>query len=148
MEQPRKNHRKLYYSAALKRQVVRDYETGQYTKEGLSVKYGILGSNTVLEWQNKYSTLVQPIAEEKPPAVMSPMKRKGKKEIMSVQSQPKSRRSEEQDRISELEKQLAQSRQREQLYLRVIEVSSEELGEDLLKKTGIGLSKVSVKKDG
>ena len=61
----------------------------------------------MLEWQKKYSTLAQPIAEEKPPAVMSPMKRKGKKEIMSVQRQPKPRRSEEQDRISELEKQLA-----------------------------------------
>ena len=132
----------------MKRQVVREYELGLYTKEALSVKYGILGSNTVLVWQKQYSTLANENAEKKPAAGMSQMKRKGKKEIMSVQSQPKSRRSEEQDRISELEKQLAQSRQREQLYLRVIEVSSEELGEDLLKKTGIGLSKVSVKKDG
>ena len=51
-------------------------------------------------------------------------------------------------RISELEKALAISRQREQLYLRIITVSSEELGEDLLKKTGLGLLKPPVEKDG
>ena len=76
------------------------------------------------------------------------MKRKGKKEIIEAQNTPKPIRSVEQDRISELEKQLAQSRQREQLYLRVIEISSEEIGEDLLKKTGIGLSKSLAQKDG
>lgn len=65
---------------------------------------------------------------------------------VAVKGKPK--RSTEQDRISELEKALALSRQREQLYLRVITVSSEEIGEDLLKKTGLGLLNPSVKKDG
>lgn len=58
------------------------------------------------------------------------------------------KRSTEQDRISELEKALALSRQREQLYLRIITVSSEELGEDLLKKTGLGLLNALVLNDG
>ncbi len=148
MEKSGKNQRKPYYSLVLKRQVVRDYESGLYTKEALSVKYGILGSNTVLEWQKKYSILAHENAGKKPPAVVNAMKRKGKKAIIEAQNEPKPLRSVEQDRISELEKQLAQSRQREQLYLRVIEMSSEEIGEDLLKKTGIELSKVLAQKDG
>ena len=69
------------------------------------------------------------------------LKSKKKEVELSPIDQTKPRRSTEQERISELEKQLAISRQREQLYLRVIEISSEELGEDLLKKTGIGCQK-------
>ena len=148
MEKSGKNQGKPYYSTVLKRQVVREYELGLYTKEALSVKYGILGSNTVLVWQKQYSTLANENAEKKPAAIMNEMKRQGKKEIIEAQNTPKPIRSVEQDRISELEKQLAQSRQREQLYLRVIEISSEEIGEDLLKKTGIGLSKSLAQKGG
>ena len=139
MENMIKKRVKPYYSAVLKRQVVREYESGYFTKEALSVKYGILGSNTVLEWQKKYSTLASQEAEQELKTIE--MKRKGikgKKDILETIAKSKPLRSAEQDRISELEKQLAQSRQREQIYLRVITLSSEQLGEDLLKKTGIG----------
>lgn len=138
MEKVNKKRVKPYYSAVLKRQVVREYESGYFTKEALSLKYGILGSNTVLEWQKKYGTLAN---QESKPAEMKGKIIKGKKEILETIAKSKPIRSTEQDRISELEKQLAQSRQREQLYLRVISLSSEEIGEDLLKKTGIGLLK-------
>jgi transposase-like protein len=142
MEKVIKKRVKPYYSAVLKRQVVREYESGYFTKEALSVKYGISGSNTVLEWQKKYSTLANQELEQESKIIE--MKRKGikgmkgKKDILETIAQSKPLRSAEQDRISELEKQLAQSRQREQIYLRVITLSSEQLGEDLLKKTGIG----------
>ena len=135
MQKGKANQPKPYYSAVLKRQVLREYASGLYTKAALCVKYGILGSNTLLEWQRKSITLeVTSQASSK----TSEMKRKGKKEIIASLSQPQSARSTEQDRISELEKQLAESRLREQLYLRIISLSSEEYGEDLLKKTGIG----------
>lgn len=138
MEKVIKKRVKPYYSAVLKRQVVREYESGYFTKEALSAKYGISGSNTVLEWQKKYSTLAEQeskIIEMKRKGIKG---MKGKKDILETIAQSKPLRSAEQDRISELEKQLAQSRQREQIYLRVITLSSEQLGEDLLKKTGIG----------
>jgi hypothetical protein len=81
------------------------------------------------------------------------MRKKKSKEPHVVAENPpvekiKIKRSVEQDRISELEKALALSRQREQLYLRVITVSSEDIGEDLLKKTGLRLLNPSVLKDG
>lgn len=117
---------KPYYSEVLKRQVVREYESGYYSKENLSAKYGILGSNTLTSWVSKYSTA-------KTGTEMG-LKKEQAKRIKAVRS-----RLTEQERISELEKQLSVSRQREQLYLRIIEVSSEDLGEDLLKKIGIGL---------
>lgn len=60
----------------------------------------------------------------------------------------KIKRSTEQDRISDLEKALSLSRQREQLYLRVISVSSEEFGEDRLKKTCLRLLNPPAQKDG
>lgn len=138
MEKVIKKRVKPYYSAVLKRQVVREYESGYFTKEALSAKYGISGSNTVLEWQKKYSTLAEQeskIIEMKRKGIKG---MKGKKDILETIAKSKPLRSAEQDRISELEKQLAQSRQREQIYLRVITLSSEQLGEDLLKKTGIG----------
>jgi transposase-like protein len=117
---------KPYYSEVLKRQVVREYESGHYSKENLSLKYGILGSNTLTSWVEKYRTGNK--------GTEMGINKEQVKRIKAVRS-----RLTEQDRISELEKQLAISRQREQLYLRIIEVSGEELGEDLLKKIGIGL---------
>ncbi len=139
--------KRIFYGESLKRQVVRDYETGRYTYSSLSEKYGILGSCTVSDWCKKYSTL----AGEK-----KKTKRMGKKKPQLAQViaeapaefKEKPKRSAEQDRISDLEKALALSRQREQLYLRVITVSSEALGEDLLKKTGLGLLNPPAQKDG
>jgi len=142
-----KGTKRIFYSESQKRQVVRDYETGHYTYISLSEKYGILGSSTVSVWCKKYGIL----AGEKKKTKR--MRKKKPKEPQVVAEKPseddvKIKRSVEQDRISELEKALALSRQREQLYLRVITVSSEEIGEDLLKKTGLGLLNPSVVKDG
>lgn len=39
----------IYYSVNLKRQVVREYESGHFSKSELCEKYGILGSSTLLE---------------------------------------------------------------------------------------------------
>ena len=130
-----KTRTKPYYSEILKRQVVREYEIGHYSKENLSLKYGILGSNTLTSWIKKYGTPIKDIEMG--------LKKEPPKRLKAVRS-----RQTEQDRISELEKQLAISRQREQLYLRIIELGSEDIGEDLLKKIGIGLLARQAEKDG
>lgn len=142
-----KGSKRIFYGESLKRQVVRDYETGRYTYSSLSEKYGISGSSTVSGWCKKYSTLA---VEKKKTKRMRKEKTKEAKVVAEKPSEDKVKikRSADQDRISELEKALALSRQREQLYLRVITVSSEEIGEDLLKKTGLGLLNPSVVKDG
>lgn len=136
-----KNGTKPYYSAVFKRQVVREYESGYYSKESLSEKHGLLGSNTVLEWWKKYGILAESEIASKRQEMKLKKKQQEKPLKTTAPNPTKPRRSTEQERISELEKQLAVSRQREQLYLRVIDISSKDLGEDLLKKTGIGLSK-------
>ena len=125
-----KGSKRIFYGESLKRQVVRDYETGRYTYNSLSEKYGILGSSTVSSWCKKYGILA---GEKKKLHRMSKKKPKEPQVIAEKPSGDKVeiKRSEDQDRISELGKALALSRQREQLYLRVITVSSEEIGEDL-----------------
>lgn len=142
-----KGSKRVYYSESEKRQIVREYESGYYSKESLSEKYGILGSSTLLQWCRKYGTLAVEKKKE-----MKRAQKKVTKESSAVHKTPsadvKKKRSVEHDRISELEKALAISRQREQLYLRIITVSSEELGEDLLKKTGLTLLKPPAVKDG
>jgi transposase-like protein len=45
-----------YYSESLKRQVVREYSGGYYSKVALMEKYGILGSNAIDDWLEKYGT--------------------------------------------------------------------------------------------
>ncbi len=142
-----KGSKRMYYSESEKRQVVREYESCAYSKEFLSKKYGIQGSSTLLQWCRKYGNLA---GEKKKEMKREPQK--PKTEVTESLSKPvgevKNKQSLEHLRISELEKALAISRQREQLYLRIIKVSSEELGEDLLKKTGLGLLKPPVAKDG
>lgn len=142
-----KGSKRIFYGESLKRQVVRDYEIGRYTYSSLSEKYGILGISTVSSWCKKYGILA---GEKKKPHRMSKKKPKEPHVIAEKPSgdKVKIKRSVEQDRISELEKALALYRQREQLYLRIITVSSEDIGEDLLKKTGIGLLNPSAVKDG
>ena len=142
-----RSSKRIFYSEQLKRQVVRDYATGRYSYSSLSEQYGILGSSTVSNWCKEYHTLA---GEKKKTTRMRRKKAKASPEATKEAVLPKeqAKRSTEQDRISDLEKQLAFSRQREQLYLRIITVSSEDLGEDLLKKTGLGLLKLPVVKDG
>ena len=137
----------MYYRESEKRQVVREYESCEYSKAFLSEKYGIQGSSTLLQWCRKYGNLANEKKKEmkrEPQKPQSAVTESLSKPVVAV----KNKLSLEHLRISDLEKALAISRQREQLYLRIITVSSEELGEDLLKKTGLGLLKPPVEKDG
>ena len=127
--------KKGFYGESLKRQVVREYESGYFSKTALCSKYGILSCSTLTSWCKKYGTL----AGEKKKIESSEMKREKIKPIKEKAPVEKVKRSIDQARISELEKELETLRLRAQLYLRIIEVSSEDIGEDLLKKTGIGL---------
>jgi transposase len=135
MENKSKKSKKGFYGASMKRQVVREYESGYYSKTALLLKYGILSCSTLTSWCKKYGTL----AGEKEKIETSPMKRAKRKESQEEVPAEKSKRSTDQLRISELEKEVETMRLRAALYLKIIEISSEQIGEDLLKKTGIGL---------
>jgi transposase-like protein len=143
-----KKRSKPYYSESLKRQVVREYSSGYYSKTDLMLKYGILGSTTVDDWLEKYGNFADKFAsestgEKKKSHQKDIMGKQGKNveeatcELVQLKGVSKRQRSEEQERISELEGQLAKEKLRQQLYLRIIELASEEYGEDLLKKIGI-----------
>jgi transposase-like protein len=130
-----KGSKRMYYSESEKQQVVREYESCAYSKEFLSEKYGIQGSSTLLQWCRKYGNLA---GGKKKEMKREPQKPKTEdteslSKLSKLVGEVKNKQSLEHLRISELEKALAISRQREQLYLRIIKVSSEELGEDLLK---------------
>jgi transposase-like protein len=141
----------IYYSVSLKRQVVREYESGHFSKTELCEKYGILGSSTLLEWCKKYSTLAtSSILVTKKGAIPMKVKRVKEPSLSPEVEQTKHqrRRRIEQERISELEKALDTARSREQLYLHIIELSSKQVGEDLLKKTGMRSCVLPVPRDG
>jgi transposase-like protein len=137
----------IYYSVNLKRQVVREYESGHFSKSELCEKYGILGSSTLLEWCKKYNTLAASSVKVPKKATIS-MKTKPVLSKEAQETQHQRRRRIEQERISELEKALDTARSREHLYLRIIELASEQVGEDLLKKTGMRSSVLRVPRDG
>jgi transposase-like protein len=142
-----KGSKSIYYSVSLKRQVVREYESGHFCKIELCAKYGILGSSTLLEWCKKYSTLAASTVQVTKIATNS-MKIKPVLSTEAEQTKHQRRRRIEQERISELEKALDTARSREHLYLRIIELASEQVGEDLLKKTGMRSSVLRVPRDG
>jgi transposase-like protein len=142
-----KRSQSIYYSVSLKRQIVREYELGYFTKTELCAKYGILGSSTLLEWCKKYSTLAVSTVKATKTVSLS-MKNKPVLSEEAEQTKHQRRRRIEQERISELEKALDTARSREHLYLRIIELASQQVGEDLLKKTGTRLSVLPVQKDG
>ncbi len=48
------------YSKAFKQQVVREYESGLYTKATLKRKYGIAGNSCIPRWLKKYGKLNHP----------------------------------------------------------------------------------------
>jgi transposase-like protein len=141
-----------YYSESLKRQVVREYSGGYYSKVALMEKYGILGSNTIDDWLEKYGTFTGEAIKEKQQLRMTKAskKRKSKQEedteLPEGTPKPvKGQRLWEQERISELEAQLEKEKLRQLLYLRIINLASEEYGEDLLKKIGIAQLKAQKK---
>ena len=54
-----KGSKRVFYGESLKRQVVRDYETGRYTYSSVSEKYGILGGSTVFQFHFIFFSLQQ-----------------------------------------------------------------------------------------
>ena len=118
-----------YYGVVTKREVVLQYQTEATSVTELSALHGIGGSNTVCEWVKKFgdSSIQKPTSmqEESKEAAVNKKKKRQKRQ-----------RSYEQLRISELESQLEEARQRVQLYAIALTLVSEEAGEDLLKKNG------------
>jgi transposase len=107
------------YSEAFRRQVVREYEQGGITKDGLMEKYQIGGHSTVLQWCRKYGRLVYSETSARGRPMQDPQKR----------------------RIKELERQLKDSQEKILVYEKLIEITNRELGEDVRKKIVTKLSK-------
>ena len=91
------------YSESFKRQVVRELETGGYTLSTISRKYGIRGHVTVARWYGRYSKFAQLSRQATMPIMMS-------KQQQTVEPQ-------EQERVRELERALADA----QLKIRALE---------------------------
>lgn len=118
-----------HYGDVTKREVVLQYQSEATSAAELSALHGIGGSNTVCNWVKKFgdSSVQKPASmqEESKESVGDKKKKRQKRQ-----------RSYEQLRISELESQLEEARQRVQLYAIALNLVSEEAGEDLLKKNG------------
>lgn len=106
------------YSLALKQQVVREYETGA-SAYSLSHKYGIGSLTTVKRWVKKYG-------------------RSGfRSETVVIQTvEDQNQFKEMADRITQLEKALAQAVLDKQMLEATLHVASQELGQDLKKNFG------------
>lgn len=107
------------YSESFKKQVVREYERGNISKDGLQEKYGLKGNSCVLKWCRKYGKFDYSTPTTKPGRPMS-----------DPQSQ----------RIKELEAKLKAAELKLKVYDKLIEVTNRELGEDVIKKIEAKLS--------
>lgn len=107
------------YSEAFKRAVVVEYERGGLNKDQIQLKYGIGGNSRVLTWCRKYGKLHYPKAG----ALGRPMKDPQKQ------------------RIKELEKQLADAKLKLIAYEKLIEITEQEEGINILKKDAAKQSK-------
>lgn len=106
------------YSKTFRRQVVREFELGGITKQGLKRKYQIGGKSTVLQWCRKYGRLAYP----------------------STGTQGRPLQDPQQRRIKELERKLKDSQEKILVYEKLIEITNRELGEDVRKKIATKLS--------
>jgi transposase-like protein len=113
------------FSAAFKKQVVREFERGCLNKDQLQSKYGIKGNSAVLNWCRKYGRF----AYVKNDSIGRPMKDPQKQ------------------RIKELEEKLKKAEEKIKIYDKLIEVTNRELQEDVIKKIGAKLQK-SLRKKG
>jgi transposase-like protein len=107
-----------HYSEAFKKQVVREYENGAFSKKQIQVKYGIKGKSRLLDWCRKFGRF----AYQEPAINGRPMKDPQKQ------------------RIKELEKKLKAAELKLQVYDKLIEVTNRELDTDILKKIEARLS--------
>ena len=112
------------YSEVFKKQVVREYERGAFSKKQIQVKYGIKGKSRLLDWCRKYGKF----AYSSPAVNGRPMKDPQKQ------------------RIKELEKKLKAAEQKLKVYDKLIEITNRELDDDIVKKIEAGLSRSSQRK--
>lgn len=115
-----------HYSESFKKQVVREFEGGLLNKDQLQVKYGLGGNSTVLKWCRKYGKFAYP----KQTATGRPMKDPQKQ------------------RIKELEAKLKAAEQKLKVYDKLIEITSRELDQDIIKKIEARLSRSWQQKKG
>jgi transposase len=106
------------YSEAFRRQVVREFELGGITKDGLKDKYQIRGKSTILQWCRKYGRLAYTSTGMRGRPLQDPQQR----------------------RIKELERKLKDSQEKILVYEKLIEITNRELGEDVRKKIVTKLS--------
>lgn len=102
------------YSEAFKRHVVREYERGGLNKDQLKRKYNIDGKSSVLEWCRKY----------------------GKLHYGSAVTRGRPMKDPQQQRIKELEHALAKAELKIRAYEKLLELSAQEDGINLVKKSG------------
>lgn len=106
------------YSESFKKQVVREYEKGAFSKKQISTKYGIKGKSRLLDWCRKYGRF----AYHEPTTNGRPMNDPQKQ------------------RIKELEKKLKAAELKLKVYDKLIEVTNRELSTDVIKKIEAKLS--------
>lgn len=119
------------YSLSFKLAVVEQVEKGEMTCQQARVRYGIQGSSTVTKWLHKYGQLDWLNASSA-----------GKSGV----NMPQIPLTPEQ-RIKELEQQLAESEVKAQFFEAVVKVMNTEFGATLTKKQLTALSRKNKRKD-
>lgn len=107
-----------HYSEAFKKQVVREFEAGELSKNELQRKYRIGGNAAVLNWCKKYGKF----DHSTPSQLNRPLK------------------DLQQERITELEKKLKDAEFKLMVYDKLIEVTNRQLNTDVVKKIEAKLS--------
>jgi len=109
------------YSEALKRQVVREVETGGISQSEASRRYGILGHSTVMKWCRRYGN--NPTYRTS--GVRSRNMNEQEIELLRMQNE-----------IKELRRELADSRFRNTVLETLVDVAERELKIPIRKKYG------------
>jgi transposase-like protein len=107
------------YSEVFKKQVVKEFEQGLFTKAALRRRYNIRGNGCISRWLKKYGKFTY----QDKLTIGRPMK--------DSQSQ----------RIKELEAQLAKKEQELLVFKKFIEIAERELKVEIVKKSGSKQSK-------
>ena len=138
------NTKKPYYGKKTKRKVVEEYLSSSASMDELSRLHGILGSNTVSGWIQKYGNL-KPISNNLNESIMS----KPHASQEDKNKRAKRQKTNEQFTICDLESDLETTRERVQFYVCAMNfinaLAKEITGIDLLKKTGEELSNRSAR---
>ena len=108
----------VQYSEAFKKQAVREFESGAFSKKQIQVKYGIKGKSRLLDWCRKY----------------------GKFDYQQRSTNGRPMKDPQKQRIKELEKKLKAAELKLKVYDKLIEVTNRELSTDVIKKIEAKLS--------